>query len=457
MAETHAVTIVTRHPLAKWVIPLGMLGLVPLAALAVLLPREQVAAVFGIGRFVFVILYMGLVSFAFMTRRRRVTVVASPAGIHEAGNGALVVANADIEDVLHLEKSALQELQVRGRVPLTMEVASAEAAYAILRALGRSPENATHRFLAKTTPIYYAIATWMGMPMLGGLFVQMVLLSPDAAGARMELNAATLLPFAPVAAVFLFVWAFGTYWFSKRRELVLAPTYFTYPRLFVGRDEYPYHEVESVRAIDTMTVSITIRGGATRRFTIYNPDEVAAYLEFMRVRIAGNAYAPENAAIPMAGVAQERKYSLVMSVIAIPGGLFLTVVLGLVAGHQLKIVYGGVRTQGTIVESERSSRRNGDAQYAAVLAYGTPSGEIYRIRSASHENEPLHLGEQRTVFYDPARPSDAVADDFASRWSMPILWLLGPITMGLGVYGLFSWRKKAPVNPQARASHGRAA
>jgi hypothetical protein len=113
-SESHAVTLVTRHPLAKWVIPLGMLGLVPLAALAVLLPREQAAAVFGIGRFVFVILYLGLASFAFMTRRRSAIVVASPAGIHEKGNGAVVVANVDIEDVLHVKKTALHELQVRG-------------------------------------------------------------------------------------------------------------------------------------------------------------------------------------------------------------------------------------------------------------------------------------------------------------------------------------------------------
>ncbi len=448
MADTYAVTLVTPHPMARWALPLGLLGLVPLAALAVLLPKEQAATAFGIGRFVFILVYGGLIGLALSTRRQNVTLLPSLAGLHDATTHATIAASAEITDILQIPKGAAQLLRVRlrGRAALTLEVGSGETARALLDALGRSLDGGARRFLATTTPTYYSVLTWIGLPVVGAFAGQAFWIWHLAARLRADFGWRELLPYSPFLVVFLAVWLFGTYWFSRRRELLLSPTTLQYPRVFGGHDEYAYSDVESVRALDTMTATLTLRGERPRKLRIYDPDELAALLALLRARVGASAY-PADAPTPAgAALTAASKTKAAVGIGFICFGVLLTVLLGALAAKQLTTMARAVPIEGTVVDSSRTSSKSGNVSYQAIVAYAGGDGVVYRVTSLSKADAPPIVGSRLRVLYDPSSPRDAMVDDFASRWTPVLMCLLGPAILLMGLWELRASRKRGAAS-----------
>jgi hypothetical protein len=120
--------------------------------------------------------------------------------------------------------------------------------------------------------------------------------------------------------------------------------------------------------------------------------------------------------------------------LAIIGRLFL--VLGL-AGLAVALYFGG---------NEWRSRHTANAP-GKIVAVGTlpaiefsmPDNSIIRFTNTTRSSS-LHVGDNVTVAYDPANPSDAVIDSFTGRWfSTGLAALLGGgflvVGMGLSIFG----------------------
>jgi hypothetical protein len=196
------------------------------------------------------------------------------------------------------------------------------------------------------------ILMWMGFPLLCTFFFVGLSGSGsllDSSAEAMKANPVLgVLPFLP----FVFVWLFGTYWFARRREILLTPTGFTFPRLLGGNHEYAYTELESARAIDSITLELTLHSGRRHKFQIYNPDEVLAYLRHMQSHLTLGQIPDVGKAIPDASVLAQKKSSKWTSVVAIVIGLFLTGVTLPIGWHKYQVLSHAQRIDGVVVGSQ---------------------------------------------------------------------------------------------------------
>jgi len=82
----------------------------------------------------------------------------------------------------------------------------------------------------------------------------------------------------------------------------------------------------------------------------------------------------------------------------------------------------GASIIGTVVRLEESSG-DGGTTYSPVFQYEV-NGQIYEFESQNSSSPPTHrVGEQDTIFYDPANPEKAQIDSFMDMWLAPSLLL----------------------------------
>lgn len=162
-----------------------------------------------------------------------------------------------------------------------MEFARREDAFQILGPLGLLRANDSLTILAKTTPMLYAVLAWMGLPLAAAFAFQGALMNGLVHAPRSALEMAGIVA---IAIPFLVIWIGGTFWFSIRRRISLTNDSLTFPKLLGDHVRYGYEEVSSIRAIDGVTVELAFRSGEKRRFSIFNPDEMNAYMSYVAAR-----------------------------------------------------------------------------------------------------------------------------------------------------------------------------
>lgn len=266
------VTLVIPSPLLRWVVPLGLVCLVPLGLTAVLLPEDVRGPVFSVLRVVFVVGYLVLLGLAMKSRRRPAQVHVDAEGLREGQE--ILVPRASIGRVLFKREGALHTIQLRGRITRLLETTSGEDARALLAALDPEREASTLTVLAATTSPLLVSAVWMGVPIVVSL----------------PLNYALMRQVPPVVLVLLgapwvAVWIFATWWFARRRRLDVATTHLTLPRLLSTRDAMiPHANVVHARVVDAHTVEVAFRDRGPKRVRIYDPAELAEYVETVNRR-----------------------------------------------------------------------------------------------------------------------------------------------------------------------------
>lgn len=270
--KTVSVTLVTPSPLLRWVLPIGLVCLLPLLLSAVVLPAGIAESVFMALRVVFVGGYLALLGAAMKSRRR-------PAQVHVDAEGLLegrdvLVPRASIERVLFAQEGALCKIQLRGRVPRTLEIASVDDARALLAALDPDRETANITVLAVTTPVLLPGVVWIGVPVVLSMPLQYAMMNKVAPPVVVALA-------APCVAF----WIFATWWFARRRRVTVAATHLTLPRLFSTKDIIiDYASVDHARAVDAHTVEIAFRDRGAKRLKIYDPAELSEYVEGINKR-----------------------------------------------------------------------------------------------------------------------------------------------------------------------------
>lgn len=83
-----------------------------------------------------------------------------------------------------------------------------------------------------------------------------------------------------------------------------------------------------------------------------------------------------------------------------------------------------------------------DTAYAPAFEFATADGTVHRIVSDAAANPPSHnVGDEVTVLYDPADPSGAQIEAFASLWLGPVLMMVGGnVTLGVAIFCLWFTR-----------------
>lgn len=444
MTKEFTGTIVTPGRFAKWILPLGLLGLVPFYVVSLVASAETARAFVLYGRFGFVLAYGALLIFAMKPQRRQLRMVASAGGLHDASSGAVIAAAAEMQDVLHVP-AAQNALQVRGTNSFTLEVATAEEALEILRVLHRTNDETTHRFLAKTTPYIYMILSWMGLPVLATFFVQFVLMAHPVAVADRSDGFGGFRNYLPLLAAFIIFWLFCTYWFARRRELLLSPTTFTYPRLLGGSDTYTYSDVEYIRATAAATLELKIRGQRAKSFMLFDGNELTAYLAQMQSRTPpelplqqSRPRPPVDVQLASAAASSARTGSRTTAIVMIVIGSFLTIVMGWYVAHRFLLIQRAVATDGVIVDSQRRSEKGGGHHYVAEVRFRDAQGVDHEVVSGETRSEPFQNGAHVRVLYDPQNPRESLVDDFMSRWGPVFLGLIGPVAL---LFAFFELRK----------------
>lgn len=109
-------------------------------------------------------------------------------------------------------------------------------------------------------------------------------------------------------------------------------------------------------------------------------------------------------------------------------GLLLLVSAALVAKSTYELEQTGIRTQGVVVQLERS----GDSHYP-VFKFRDVKGRVHTIRS-NVSAKTYFKGDAVPILYDPDSPLDAEVDEFLMLYLMPgILGLLGILFL----FGMF--------------------
>lgn len=270
-----AVVVVGGHPLARWLMPVGMGGLVLLGLSAVVLPRDVARSFFLVGRFVFILGYMVLVGLAFARRRRPAHVHVDREGLREGA--AVVVPRPSIASVLVATVGTMTTIDVRGRAPIFLEIADPDAARELVAALDPDRDAAPLELLATTTPTYAVVLAWIGLPVLFSMPAQLLLL--DGAG---EL---ALLGYGAPCVV---AWLLASWWLMRRRRVTLTRSHLMYPRLLSRNDEMiPLGELVTARATDPFTIELTFTSRPARRFKIYDPAMLNEFLARVMQRAGG--------------------------------------------------------------------------------------------------------------------------------------------------------------------------
>ncbi len=226
-----SVQLVLPHRLRRWVLPLGMVGVGALAAITLLLPVGKAAAVFEVGRIVFVLAYLGLMGVGMSTKRRGASVTVTAAGL--VADGELLVPREAFGQVLATPRRGMATagvtpgvtaIELRGGTPLTLEVASAAAAEELLASLDPGREAAAASFLATTTPTYVVVLVWMGIPCACAIPIQLLLMR--------GVGPSGLVALAVPCGV---LWLIASWWVMRRRRVTVDRTAIVLPRV-IGRD-----------------------------------------------------------------------------------------------------------------------------------------------------------------------------------------------------------------------------
>lgn len=257
-----SVQLVLPHRLRPWVLPLGMVGLVALAAVTILVPAGAAASVFAVARIVFVVAYLVLLGVGMSSKRRAASVTVTAAGL--VADGELLVARESVGQVLATPRRGIATpgvtpgvtaIELRGGTPLTLEVASGADAEMLLASLDPGREAAAVSFLATTTPTYVVALVWMGIPCLCAVPLQLVL--------EGGVGKAALVAYAvPCGAL----WLFASWSVMRRRRVTIDRTTISLPRV-IGRDRV--HALESLVGITVKnTYELRLAFARGDRFTL---------------------------------------------------------------------------------------------------------------------------------------------------------------------------------------------
>lgn len=99
--------------------------------------------------------------------------------------------------------------------------------------------------------------------------------------------------------------------------------------------------------------------------------------------------------------------------------------------------------QGTVIEMI-PKRSKESTTYSPVVSFKTKQGQTITYTSSTSSNPPSYsVGENVTMFYDPANPNDAEINGFFSLWlGVLILGFIGTVFFLIGSLGvLFRWKK----------------
>jgi len=132
--------------------------------------------------------------------------------------------------------------------------------------------------------------------------------------------------------------------------------------------------------------------------------------------------------------------------------IFLNLLLIVLGGWGAYIAYNnwqlrstGLTTTGTVIRLDESSG-DGGTTYSPVFQYEV-NGQIYEFESQNASSPPTHrVGEQDTIYYDPANPQNAQIDSFMDMWLAPGLLLCvgggGVLITNLVALIWFFWRRR---------------
>jgi hypothetical protein len=267
-----AVDLLRPHPLGRWILPLGFLGLGAIVAVMMALPKDAGATFFWAARLVFVIAYRILMAVGMSRTRRAAQVTVDAGGLREGGT---VLATRDaIERVLSLRVKGVSTIELRGKVSLWLELASAEDAELLLAELDPGRDAATVAFLATTTPLYLSILAWMGVPALMSIPAQLLM--------TRHVEMATVIALVTPCVL---IWLFATWWFMRRRKITISTTELGWPRLFSnGVDHISLGELTTVTLRDPFTIEVGFSNRRAKKLKIYDPALVAEFIERMTDR-----------------------------------------------------------------------------------------------------------------------------------------------------------------------------
>ena len=120
--------------------------------------------------------------------------------------------------------------------------------------------------------------------------------------------------------------------------------------------------------------------------------------------------------------------------------------LGLLLASNLNRVLKHETTPGVIVDLVFSTDSDGDAAYTPVYQY-TVDGDTYRYQGAISYSGAIvpSIGDRVTMLYDPGNPADArVRNVFLLIW-LPILLLLIPVLIAVGIFWAIRRRRQRAV------------
>ena len=118
---------------------------------------------------------------------------------------------------------------------------------------------------------------------------------------------------------------------------------------------------------------------------------------------------------------------------------------GYISYNNYQLRTNGASTIGTVIRLEESSS-DGSTSYSPVFQYEV-NGQTYEFESQNSSSPPTHrVGDQDTIFYDPADPNHAQIDSFMDMWLAPGLLLCiggaGLLFTNGGALFWFFWRRK---------------
>jgi hypothetical protein len=118
------------------------------------------------------------------------------------------------------------------------------------------------------------------------------------------------------------------------------------------------------------------------------------------------------------------------------GGLFLAIACW-GAASQLILIAGAATATGEVIELRPAPKSEGSSQvqYRPVVRFVTDSGATTIVGQVASSPPAYAVGDAVRVYYDPARPAEALIDSYVERWLMPVgfgvMGIAGMLTRGL--------------------------
>jgi hypothetical protein len=96
--------------------------------------------------------------------------------------------------------------------------------------------------------------------------------------------------------------------------------------------------------------------------------------------------------------------------------------------HTTMFLHHAAHAQGRVLSLKRGNDSDGDITFAPVFDFKAEDGKNYTVESNSYSSPPgFEVGQEVTVFYSPALPTDAKINTFWQLRSFEIVFgLLGP-------------------------------